>query len=359
MISNIHHEKYHDEFSMSVAVVCDIMHTRAVAAFYDVKLDRLIARSVVPIGKFNDENASAEVARLVFMCMREYGIPAAAITKIGVAAPHDLACSIEESIEPTDMFLRPDTEVVVLPFVSMYADSRFAASLAAVAIKKGSFIASFGRMLDLAYYDGEKLLTASVELTGAFDATGIESGMSVEYGAIDEVRRESDRTLCYCVIGDIDACGIAVPAFLDAACIMLDEGVIDSDGIMTDRDQFYLGEDFYLTQKDVRVLQSDKASAAAAIECFLRRCGTPSEVYLCGDALAGEGIRRLERLGVISSALAEKAQYCRSYTEQGTYSCISAEDKLTELASLIRDAEDISAEIYDGFDDMYITNLQF
>lgn len=360
MISNIHHEKYRGEFSSSVAIACDLTYTRAAAAFYDVVLQRIVARSVIPLGEFNADNAAAEVARLVFMSMRQHGIPAACVAGIGCAAPHDLADALEEELSPTDMFLRPDTHITVLPFVSMYADSRFAAMLAAVPMKKGTLAVDFGSVLNMAYHDGEQLRLASVGLSGAFDGRGISSGMTAEFGAIDEVSRDStSRQLCYSVVGDGDAFGIAPSAVLDSISIMLSEGIIDADGIMTDRDMFFLGEDHYITQGDVRAVQADKARSAAALECFVKLCGAPAEVYFGGEVLAINGFKRLQELGAISAELAKNAQYCRSYAEQGIFNCFTSGNKLSELESAIMNAVDVTNDIYDGFDDLYITNLSF
>ena len=358
-MSEIHHEKYRDEFSMSVVAACDITETFAAVSFHDRQLDRCIARSVIPQGQFTAENAAAELAKLIFMAMRAHNIPVQAVTSIGCAACFSLESALEEELAPSDMFLRPDPPIIVIPFVGMNADSRFAAMLATVPSEKGTLAISLGKTLNLAYHNGEKLLLANVELTGAFDGSAIESGMACELGAIDELQREEDKTLCSCVVGDGDACGIAPSAVLDGVAIMVSEGIIDEDGIMTDRDMFYLGEDHYITQSDVRAVQSDKAKTCAALSCFLKKCDGVEKVYIGGNAVAREGLRRLVELRVIPESLAKNSVADRSFTELGTYKAAADSETLAALEQLIYYAEDITNDIYDGFDDLYIENLAF
>ncbi len=357
--SYLHHEKYRSEYSMDIAIACDITPTCIRAVFYDIQLSRRVARSVNVFAGITAENAAAELAKLIFISMREYAIPASAVTRIGVCAPMDISAAIEEELSPTDMFLRPDVEISVLPFVSAYSDGRFAAMLATVPMREGTFVVQLGSTLNLAYYTGGRAEIASVSLTGAFDGSALSDGIPYEFGAIDEVSRDDSGTICYCVVGDEDSCGVSASAALDGICLMLDDGIIDEDGIMTDRDQLYIGEDYCLLQSDVRAVQSDKAKTAAAIACFLKRYPAPREVFMTGDATACRGIERLTKLGAIPQALADKSHFSPYSAEQGVIMCITDEDRYSELYSLIAAAADVSQEILDGFDDLYITNLSF
>ncbi len=353
------HEKYRSEWSMNIAIACDITPACVRIVFYDLSLSRRIARSVAMLAGITSDNAAAELAKHIFVAMRENNIPSSAVNKIGCAAPLDIASAIEEELSPTDMFLRPDVEITVLPFVSIYAGGRFAAMLATVPMREGTFVAELGSILNMAYYTEGRLELASMQLAGAFDGSGLEDGIPCEFGAIDEVYRDDSKTVCYCVVGDEDSCGVSATAALDGVCLMLESGILDEDGIMTDRDLFYIGEDFYISQKDVRAVQQDKARASAAIACFLSRFSAPREVYLTGDVTARKGVERLTELGVLTHELAEKAHFSPVSVEQGVIRCLENKLNLLQLERIINTAVDVSSEILNGFDDLYITNLSF
>ncbi len=357
--SLIHHEKYRDEFSMTVAVACNISRDSITILYHDISLDRSVARSVAVNADINTENVCVELSKFIFHSMREYGIPSSAVKKIGCAAPMDISDVLEDALDPTDMFLSPDTEIAVLPFLSMYADGRYTAGLIPVLDKDDIVIADIGRTLNLSYKKDKSFITLSVPLAGAFDGSGIESGVPCEFGAIDEVHREADRMLCYSVIGDSDSVGIGAPAVLDAVSVMLSEGIIDPDGIMTDRDLFYIGEDYYISQKDVRAVQSDKAKVSSALECFFKRTGDVAEIFFTGEIFAGSGMKRLSELGVISESIANRVKFARSTAEQGIISYICDEQSQSKILDLICSAEDITATVIGDIEDLYITNLSF
>lgn len=355
----VHHEKYCDEHSRMLVLACELSCDLITVAYYDISLSRMVARSVAYTGSVTPENAVSELSKLIFLSMREYGIPAASLQKIGVCAPIHIASEVEETLDPTDIFLRPDTEVVVMPFVSAYADGCFAAFLASVSFSEGTLAAHIGRTFNLAFYKDGALKLASIPLSGAFDGSALESGMRCEFGAIDEVSREENGTVSYCVSGDCDSMGIAPSAALDVVKIMVDTGVLDEDGIMTDRDMFYIGEDYYISQKDVRAIQSDKARLAAAFSCFITQYGQPSEVYLTGEALARNGLQRLADLHVISEELAGRARFSRNAAESGMIAVLENDGSLGALEQLIAAAEDVTDSILPEFDDIYISNLSF
>lgn len=355
----VHHEKYRSEHSRSLVLACELSCDLITAAYYDTALSQMVARSVAFTEGITPENAASELSKLVFLSMREYGIPAASLQKIGVCAPIHIAAEVEEQLDPTDMFLRPDTEVVVLPFVSAYADSSFAAFLASVSFSEGTLAAHIGKTLNLAFYTEGALKLASIPLSGSFDGSALESGMRCEFGAIDTVSREENGTVSYCVSGDCDSMGIAPSAALDVVRIMLDTGILDEDGIMTDRDMFYIGEDYYISQKDVRAIQSDKARLAAAFSSFIAKYGEPADVYLTGEVLACNGLKRLAELGSVPEELALKSKFSRNAAESGMIAVLEDNNALGALEQLISSAEDITDSILPEFDDMYISNLSF
>ncbi len=355
----VHYEKYQNEHSSSLVLACELSKDLITAAFYDASLTRMFSRSVAFTEGMTPENAASELSKLVFLSMREYGITAAAIRKIGVCAPIHIASEIEEALDPTDMFLRPDTEIVVLPFVSVYADSSFAAFLASLSLEEGTMAVQIGKTLNLAFYSDAKLKLASIPLSGAFDGSALESGMRCEFGAIDEVSREDNGTVSYCVSGDCDSAGIAPSAALDVVRIMLDNGILDEDGIMTDRDMFYIGEDYYISQKDVRAIQSDKAKLGAALSCFVAKYVEPVKLYLTGEALARNGLKRLAELGAVPEQLAGKAHFSRNASESGIIAVLENDITLDALDRLIAAAEDVTDSLFPEFDDMYISNLSF
>lgn len=202
-----------------------------------------------------NENAVEVVSALIVRLLREGAVPGNAVKRLGFAAPADITMAVEELLSPSDIFLPPDIEITILPMLSGGAGGDFAAVLAAAIQQEGSVIAAdVTGSLRMAAVSGDKMMFAEIPLKGGLDGTALESGMPLESGAIELLDREKDGTICYSVAGDVDSMGISAAAAANAVRVMLDAGALDSDGIMTDRDLFYIGEDFYISQADVRTV---------------------------------------------------------------------------------------------------------
>ena len=215
----------------------------------------------------------------------------------------------------------------------------------------------------MAAVSGDKMMFAEIPLKGGLDGTALESGMPLESGAIELLDREKDGTICYSVAGDGDSMGISAAAAANAVRVMLDAGALDSDGIMTDRDLFYIGEDFYISQADVRAVQSDKASTRAGLELFgetASELGSFGRMVVSGEAFGSErGAAVMAGLGAVPKGLAKKYGWCRLPGEQGVIDCLVQPQLLERVHALCDSAEDVSHRLYAEFDELYIKNLGF
>lgn len=356
MISQIHitNEKYRTERSAEIAVACDITANSISIVYYDLAMKRRYARTALVGTTVTALNAAKELTRLLITSMREYNIGASVIKSVGIAAPVHIESVLEQSLSADELYLPPETELFFVPYISAGISGRFTASL--LTLPEGECVmADLGQSLCAAHRSAEGIVCAAFPLTGAFDGSGIESGMPAENGAIDAVRREKDGSIVYEVVGDCDSIGISPCGALTAVNVMLNTGTLDSDGIMTDRDLFYIGEDFFVSQSDVRIIQSDKARCRAAFELFPRA----EKTFLSGDVFSTEtGLRTMIDIGALPE-LFRGAGYCRNSTEQGILMCLESAKARSDAAEIARNARDITEELIGEFDDHYFNYLSF
>lgn len=353
MISEIRfsNEKIRSERSGSIALAVDVSGSLMTAVYYDLQLKRRFARASLFGAEPKPDNACELLTRLVMSSMRENGVGSADVKSVGIAASFQVSGALEEELSPSDLFLRPETEIYYVPFISAAIGGRFTASL--LTLPEGDCLsADFGKTLCVAERRGEQIRCASFPLAGAFDGSGLESGMPPEKGAIDFVRCESDGTLVYEVVGDCDSIGVSPCGAAASVAIMLDKNAVDSDGIMTDRDLFAIGEDFFVSQNDVRVFQSDKSSGAAALGLF----SGARRAFLSGEIFASEkGLRLMTELGVIPKPLT--AAFCRNSTEQGIIMCLESEEARAKAKRIAEKSLDITYELLPEFDKSYYEHL--
>lgn len=353
--------KFRSERSNELVIACCVEKHFISAVLYDVGLSRRYARAVRFGITLSHEDVVDSANELILRLMRESGVRGNCVRSIGFSAQGGFTIMLEEGFDPGELFLPPDIEVVFLPMMSLTVGSELTAVLASTMKEPGSVLAAnFGNGLRAASCSENGVKFVYVPLKGGIDGTALETGMPLEIGAIDRMYRESDGTICYSVIGDGDGVGVSAPAAAQAVRIMLDTGALDRDGIMTDRDLFYIGEDHYISQSDVRAVQSDKAACRAALERIGKLTGSHERVIISGEAFGSEhGAAAMAQLGAVPRGLGERYGWSRNPAEQGLIMCLTDPEMLCRLTALCDSAEDISAMIYDGFDDLYIKNLSF
>lgn len=349
-------EKYRTERSAELALACDITANSVAAVFYDLALERRYARAVTVGEAITPEAATGELPRLIEESLAEFAIKPSAVKRVGIAAPVHIETAAECAFKAADFGLCEACEVVYVPYISAGISGRFTASLLTLPPEGDCFAADFGGSLCLAHKTGGELHCAAFPLAGAFDGSALESGIPAENGAIEVVRRENDNTVTYEVVGDCESIGISPCGALTVAAEMQRGGILDSDGIMTDRDHFFIGEDFYVSQNDVRAIQTDKARTAAAFE-LLDSANAP--MYFSGEPFSNPaGFRALLELGAVPKRY-ESASFCRNSTEQGIIAFLEDEKARARAYEYVSIAKDFSRDNLLKFDKNYLKNLNF
>lgn len=357
------HEHLRTERSGDLAAACNISENMISIVFYDMTMKRRYSRSVSYGTNITASAALEEFTSLFVSAVMEFGC-GGDISKVGIAARFGVESCLEENITCAGLGIPDDSEILFVPFISAGIGGGFTASL--LTIPNEDYIAAeLGRTLYAAKKKGSKLVCAAFPMSGAFDGSGLESGMPAEEGAIDAIMLDKDGTISYEVIGDCESSGVSPCAAAMAAVIMKRRGVLDADGIMTDRDLFYVGEDFFVSQSDIRSIQADKAGAAAVFEVmFDEKVRDMSEytqlkIYLSGEIFSdARGLKSLEELGALPTGLTGTA-FCRNSAEQGIIMFLEDEKMREKAEKIARSAMDITEAVRESYDKSYFEHLSF
>ena len=363
MQQHFFHERYRTERSKELAAACCLNGYSVSVVFYDLALRRRYSRSVSYGTRITASGAWEELKTLFVSADMEFGL-CDDVKKVGIAGDFAVESRIEELFDREELGIPADAEMVLVPFISAGIGGGFTASL--LTITDDDYIAAeFGRTLYIAKKVGSKMECAAFPLSGWYDGSGLESGMPAEKGAIDAVRRDKDGGILYEVIGDGASAGISPCAAAMAAVVMRRMGALDEDGIMTDRDNFYIGEDFFVSQSDIRAIQADKAGTAAAFEVFLGEGSSDEKdigalkYYFSGEIFSDtRGLRSLSELGAIPEE-ALKCAFCRNSAEQGVILFLEDEAAREKANQIAVTAEDITDQLLESYDERYFEHLSF
>jgi uncharacterized 2Fe-2S/4Fe-4S cluster protein (DUF4445 family) len=134
-----------------------------------------------------------------------------------------------------------------------------------------------------------KALATAAPAGPAFEAAQIRCGMRAAEGAIEGVKIV-DGDVQLTVIGDVDPVGLCGSGLVDAVAELVGAGYLDHSGRFVldasdrfgkigEENVFYLSDDVYLSQRDVRELQFAKASIATGWTILCKELGIePDEV---------------------------------------------------------------------------------
>ncbi len=255
-------------------------------------------------------------------------------------------------------------EVVLLPSVAAYfgADA-VAGGLAAKVCEGIDLLADIGTNGEMLLHANGKLYATSTAAGPCFEGANIECGTGGVAGAIDSVT-ERDGKISYTVIGGGKASGICGAGLVDAVALMVKRGVIDETGAFTGEAQkFYITDDVYVSQADLRNFQLAKSAVCAGIRVLLSRAEVPFErlekLYVAGGLGFYLNLANAVAVGLFPPELSQKLKAVGNTALAGTIQCLCRSQSIAEAEKIAREAEYIDLSASPEFMDEYIRNMNF
>ena len=284
-----------------------------------------------------------------------------------VIAPYNAVIKDELELKPeeTGLQINKDGKLFILPNIAGFVGADTSGVLLATAFdekEKLTLVIDIGTNGEMALGTKGKFYVCSTAAGPAFEGAKIECGMRGREGAIEHVSLNENGDLVCKVIGDKESEGICGSGLLDAIAVLLKKGVIDESGRM-ECEKFYLTENVYLSQKDIREVQLAKSAICTGIMMLAEKLGVEvddiEEVLLAGafgnymdpDSACAIGLIPKElrsKIIMIGNAAGEGAKLAvLSYPEFLRAQSIAAKADFVELASESK------------FQDMFVDNLEF
>lgn len=171
----------------------------------------------------------------------------------------------------------PAKTVYVLPSTSGYIGSDVVCGILSQSLKGGgpALLADLGTNGELALFNGERLICASTAAGPALEGANMECGTGGVPGAICGVAWE-DGALSLRTIGNLPPTGICGSGLVDLMALLLKREVIDESGCFQGDDprlrggRYWLTDEIWLSQNDVRQFQLAKAAISAGIRTLCR-----------------------------------------------------------------------------------------
>jgi len=265
---------------------------------------------------------------------------------------------------------------VLFPALGAYVGPDIVAGVLATGLtldKRTRLFIDVGTNSEIVLGSSERALACAAPAGPAFEAAQIRCGMRAADGAIEGVRIV-DSEIQLTVIGDTEPVGLCGSGLVDAVAELVSAGILDHSGRFVlgsserlgkigEENVFYLADDVFLSQRDVRELQFAKASIATGWTILCKDLGIdPSEIsqvllggsfgsYLTAASAVKIGLvprLPLPRIVAAGNVAGEGAKIVAlSVTERAAANAVLDEIDYVELSGR------------SDFNDLFIDQLQF
>ena len=215
----------------------------------------------------------------------------------------------------------------------------------------------------------------------AFEGAHIACGMAGVTGAISEVFVK-DGKICYETVGNAPAVGICGSGIVDAVAVMLDTGLLDETGLITEKDEAgdfapYIEEDedgdpvfmldheknIYICAKDIREIQLAKAAVCAGAQTLLHESGIDAEsvsrIVIAGGFGSHLKAKSMRRIGLLPPIAIEKYEFVGNAAGAGAVAILLGREPRASAKTICMKSEytELSKSAY--FMEQYIEEMMF
>jgi uncharacterized 2Fe-2S/4Fe-4S cluster protein (DUF4445 family) len=209
----------------------------------------------------------------------------------------------------------------------------------------------------------------------AFEAAQIRCGMRAAEGAIEGVK-VVDGGLELTVIGDVEPAGLCGSGLVDAVAELVVAGAIDHsgryvlDGPLCERfgkigeeNVFYLADDVYLSQRDVRELQFAKASIATGWTILCKDLGIEpeevSQVLLAGSFGSYLTPASAVRIGLVPRLPLTRIVSAGNVAGEGAKIAALSVTERAAASAILDEVAYVELSGRADFNDLFVDQLQF
>lgn len=267
----------------------------------------------------------------------------------------------------------PAERVCLLPSVSAYVGSDVVAGALACDLDGGgtSLLVDIGTNGEIMLSHGGKLYATSTAAGPALEGACIECGMGGVTGAVDHVSVE-DGELRFSTVGGGAARGICGSGLIDLIALLLREGLLCESGAFEEDcdsplsahlcgDRFYLCEDVYISQKDIRQYQLAKSAIASGILVLLDACSVRAEevsrVLIAGGLGYYMDLENAAQTGLLPRALCARAESVGNAALTGACGIAADADRLARAEALARRTQIVELGGSAAFSEAYMMNM--
>jgi uncharacterized 2Fe-2S/4Fe-4S cluster protein (DUF4445 family) len=267
--------------------------------------------------------------------------------------------------------------VTLLPSASGYVGADIISGVVATAFNKkkhGSIFIDIGTNGEIVAISDGKMAATSTAAGPALEGMNISCGCRAENGAIDSFNIDENYNVNFTTIGNKGPVGICGSGLIDIAAYLVEKEIVLKSGkFNTDVDEriknrivdkkFYITEDIFISQKDIRQIQLAKGAIASGVSMLLQEIGISiedvSEVVIAGAFGYHINPDSIKTIGIIPKGFKGEITFVGNSSVEGARLALINEDILEEMTSLKNELTVLELSTKQAFQEYFVRELSF
>ena len=272
--------------------------------------------------------------------------------------------------------VHPRAPAVMFPALGAYVGPDIVAGILATGITLDRRVRLFidvGTNSEIVLGSSAKTLATAAPAGPAFEAAQIRCGMRAADGAIEGVKIV-DGNVELAVIGDVDPIGLCGSGLVDAVAELVGAGVLDHSGRFVlgsserldklgEENVFYLSDDVFLSQRDVRELQFAKASIATGWTILCKDLGLEpgeiSQVLLGGSFGSYLSAASAVKIGLVPKLPLARIVSAGNVAGEGAKIAALSVTERAASHAILEEVEYVELSGRTDFNDLFVDQLRF
>lgn len=283
-----------------------------------------------------------------------------------------------ENIKTKDISIEANKEAIlsIIPSASSYVGGDIVSGIMASDFqsnKKAIFI-DIGTNGELAALKDGRIISTSTAAGPALEGMNIECGCRAQNGAIERFNIDENYNITYNTIGNEKPLGICGSGLIDIAGALVKRNILlksgrwnkDLDDRVADKlidKKFYITEEIYISQKDIRQIQLAKGAIATGLILMLEEIGTTIEeipkAYIAGAFGYHVNPDNIKLIGLIPKGFNGEIRFLGNTSLEGSRLALINRTCLQKVNDIKEDIVVLELSLRDNFQDVFVRQLNF
>ena len=275
------------------------------------------------------------------------------------------------------LLICPEGRVTLLPSTSGYVGADILAGVVATAFDKKDHSAVFldiGTNGEIVANLSGRLIATSTAAGPALEGMNISCGCRAEAGAIDSFYIDDQFELHFTTIGTTPPRGICGSGLIDITAAMVERKLVLASGRFNPnldprikarvRDKkFYLTEELFISQTDIRQIQLAKGAIAAGVTLLLEEAGIPleeiEEAVIAGAFGYHINPDSIREIGLLPKGFKGKITFVGNSSVEGARLALINQGVIAQINELKHRIEVLELSTNPRFQDYFVKALGF